>query len=94
LFSAVTSAFIIDVQKKLEPDFQEMSYQFLKIIASASLGNISTGNDAAFPQWNGPDSTIVHVQVILYSTLATALLAMFVAMLGKQWLSAQPLRSG
>jgi len=87
LFSAVTSAFIIDVQKKLEPDFQEMSYELLKIVASASLGNIPTDNDAAFPQWNGPDPTIVHVQAILYSTLATALLAAFVAMLGKQWLN-------
>ena len=87
LFSAVTSAFILDVQDKLEPDFQEMSYDLLKIIASASLGNIPTGADAAFPQWTGPDPTIVHVQATLYSSLAASLLSAFLAMLGKQWLT-------
>jgi len=64
-----------------------MSYQLLKIVTSASLGNIPTGDDAAFPQWNGPDSTIFHVQAILYSSLAASLLAAFVAMLGKQGLN-------
>ena len=64
-----------------------MSYDVLKIIASASLGNAPTGADAAFPQWAGPDPTIVHVQVILYSSLATSILAAFIAMLGKQWLN-------
>jgi len=33
-----------------------------------------------------PDPTVVHVQAILYSSLAASLLAAFVAMLGKQWL--------
>jgi hypothetical protein len=52
-----------------------------------ALGNVPTGADAAFPQWNGPDPTIVHVQAILYSSLAASLLAAFIAMLGKQWLN-------
>ena len=64
-----------------------MGYDLLKIIASASLGNIPTGADAAFPQWTGPDPTIVHVQAILYSSLAASLLSAFLAMLGKQWLT-------
>jgi len=64
-----------------------MSYDLLKIVASASLGNIPTGADAAFPQWTGPDPTIVHVQAILYSSLAASLLSAFLAMLGKQWLT-------
>jgi hypothetical protein len=46
-----------------------------------------TGDDAAFPQWNGPDSTIVHVQAILYSSLSASLLAALIAILGKQWLN-------
>ena len=87
MFSAVTSAFIINVQSKLEPDFEEMNHALLKIVASAALGNIPTGADAAFPEWNGPDSTVVHVQAILYSSLSASLLAAFVAMLGKQWLN-------
>ena len=87
LFSAVTSAFIIDVQSKLEPDFEEMNHALLKIVASAALGKIPTGADAMFPQWNGPDGTIVHVQSVLYSSLLASLLAAFTAILGKQWLN-------
>src|ERR1700753_382225 len=37
--------------------------------------------------WTGPDSTIVHVQAVLFSSLAISLLAAFIAMLSKQWLS-------
>lgn len=64
-----------------------MSYELLKIIASASLGALPTGPEAAFPQWTGPDAAIVHVQAILYSSLAASLLAAFIAMLGRQWLN-------
>jgi len=61
-----------------------MSYELLKIVANATLG-ISA--DPTFPKWDGPDPTVVHVQSILYSSLAASLLSAFVAMLGKQWLS-------
>ena len=64
-----------------------MSYTLLKIVASTTLGNTPTGADAAFPEWNGPDSTIVHVQAILYSSLSATLLAALIAILGKQWLN-------
>ena len=64
-----------------------MNHTLLKIIASAALGNVPTGLDATFPGWNGPDSTIIHVQSILYSSLSASLLAAFIAMLGKQWLN-------
>ena len=37
--------------------------------------------------WNGPNSTIVHVQAVLFSSLAISLLAAFIAILSKQWLS-------
>jgi len=84
LFSAVTSAFIIDVQTNLQPDFQELSYELLKIVANATLGITA---DPTFPKWDGPDPTVVHVQSILYSSLAASLLSAFVAMLGKQWLN-------
>ena len=64
-----------------------MNFALLKIVASAALGTIPTGADAAFPQWDGPDSTIVHVQAVLYSSLAISLLAALIAMLGQQWLN-------
>jgi len=83
-FSVVASIFIVKVQSELAPDFQQMSYDLLKIIANSSLGNTQT---ATFPQWNGPNPTVVHVQTILYSSLSASLLATFLAMLGKQWLN-------
>jgi hypothetical protein len=64
-----------------------MSYTVLTIIANATLGNTPTGPIAAFPQWTGPDPTLCHIQANLFSSLATSLLAAFVAMLGKQWLN-------
>ena len=87
MFSAVTSAFIIDVQNDLKPDFEEMNHTLLKIVAGAALGNTPTGADAALPEWKGPDSTVVHVLAVLYSSLAASLLAAFFAMLGKLWLN-------
>lgn len=64
-----------------------MNNILLKIVASTALGNILTGPDAAYPQWNGPDPAIIHVQAILYSNLSASLLAAFTVMLGKQWLN-------
>ena len=66
-----------------------MSYGLLRIVASASIGNVPTDADtnAAFASWDGPDPIAVRVQAILYSSLAASLLAAFVAMLGKQWLN-------
>jgi len=87
LLSAVTSAFIIDIQRKLEPDYQEMNYRLLAIVANVSLGNTPTGVDAAFAPWNGPDPTIIRVQAFLYASLAASLLVVLVAMLGNQWLN-------
>ena len=45
----------------------------------------SSGDDAAFLQCNGPDTSTVHVLAILYLGLAVSILAAFVIMLGKQW---------
>ena len=39
------------------------------------------------PQWAGPPPTMVHVQAILFASLAVSLLSAFLAMLGKQWLN-------
>jgi hypothetical protein len=75
LFSAVTSAFIVDVQSDIQPDYQQMSYEVLRIIATTSLGGTpsDTYTDAAPAPWGGPDSTVVHIQAILYSSLAASL---------------------
>ena len=87
MFSAVASAFIIDVESQLQPDFTQSSYTMLTIIANISLGHPPADLNSVLPQWNGPDPTIVHVEAILYASLAASLLAAFIAMLGKQWLN-------
>ena len=64
-----------------------MNHALLKIVASVALGNIPTGADANFPEWKGPDHTMVHVQALFYSSLSVTFLAAIVAILGKQWLN-------
>ena len=87
MFSAVASAFILNVESSLQPDYTQFSYTVLAIIANVSLGHPPPDPSTAFPQWTGPDPAIVHVQAILYSSLAASLLAALIAMLGKQWLN-------
>ena len=64
-----------------------MGYTVLEIIANSSLGRISASDAPDFPRWDGPDPATAHVLAILYSSLASSLLAAFIAMLGKQWLN-------
>ncbi|KAF9782345.1 hypothetical protein BJ322DRAFT_215262 [Thelephora terrestris] len=87
LFSAVASAFIVSVETSLQPDYTQLSYTVLTLMANISLGHTPPDPSAAFPQWTGPDPAIVHVEAILYSSLAASLLAALFAMLGKQWLN-------
>ena len=59
MFSAVTPAFIDDVQGELEPNFQEMSQTLLEFTVDAALWGVTTSGGAVLPQWNGPDPTTV-----------------------------------
>ena len=87
LFSAVTSAFIIDVQSQLRPDPNDETAALLRVLIY-KIDNTTFGNDApTLPQWTGPPHAIVQVQTILFASLAASLLAAFLAMLGKQWLN-------
>ena len=87
LFSAVTSAFIIDIQSELKPDYQQMNNALLEMLLNATTGALPADPAASVPRWSGPYPVIVQVQCILYATLFATLLAAFLAMLGKQWLS-------
>ena len=87
LFSAVSSAFVVDVQSKLEPDPNETTAAYMRIL-------IHTMNNSLFPDaepssvaWTGPPPGIVTVQSLLYASLTTSLFAAFLAMLGKQWVN-------
>ena len=87
LFSAVTSAFIIDVQSQLQPDTGEETAALLRVLIY-KIDNTTFGDDPpTLPQWTGPPHTIIQVQAILYASLAASLLSAFLAMLGKQWLN-------
>jgi len=83
----VTSAFIIDVQSDLKPDYEEMNNRLLEMLLNATTGTLPAGSVTSVPRWPGPDPVIVQVQCILYATLSATLLASFLAMLGKQWLN-------
>ncbi|KAF9783430.1 hypothetical protein BJ322DRAFT_1070796 [Thelephora terrestris] len=87
LFSAVTSAFITQVQPQLQSDPNEETAALLRVLIH-KIDNTTFGGDApALPQWAGPPQAIIHVQCLLYASLFASLLAAFIAMLGKQWLS-------
>ena len=83
----MTSAFIIDVQSDLGPDYEEMNNTLLEMLLNATTGNLPADSAVHVPRWPGPDPVIVQAQCILYTTLCTTLLASFLAMLGKQWLN-------
>lgn len=83
----MTSAFIIQVHSQLQPDPNEETAALLRVLIH-KMDNTTFGDDVpTIPQWSGPPPTIVQVQVMLYASLATSLLAAFLATLGKQWLN-------
>ena len=87
MFSAVTSAFILDVQSQLQPDTGKEIAGLLRVLIY-KIDNSTFENDPPIPpQLTGPSNTIVQVQAILFASLAVSLLSAFLAMLGKQWLN-------
>jgi len=88
LFSAVCSAFVIDVRGKLEPNPSDTSTAYLEaILKTLQTPGTTNGDSTAIPTWTGPSPTDVTVSVLLHTSLSATLLAAFLAMLGKQWLN-------
>ena len=87
LFSAVSSAFIVDVQSKLEPDPNEMTAAYMRSLIPAVNASIFPDADPSSITWTGPPAEIIAIQALLYASLATSLFAAFLAMLGKQWVN-------
>ena len=83
----MASAFIIDIQSELSPDYEQANNILLEMLLNATTGTLPANYMASIPRWTGPDPVIVQVECILYATLCATLLAAFLAMLGKQWLS-------
>ena len=87
MFSAVTSAFIIQFDSQLQPDSNDETAALLRVLIY-KIDNTTFGNDPpTLPRWTGPPRMIVQVQAILFASLAISLLSAFLAMLGKQWLN-------
>ena len=86
MFSAVTSAFIIQVQSQLQLDPNEETAALLRVLIH-KIDTTTFDKPPLIPQWHGPPQGIVNVQCLLYASLATSLLSAFLAMLGKQWLN-------
>ena len=87
MFSAVTSAFIIEVNSQLQPDSGDETAALLRVLIY-EINNTAFGdNIPTLPQWTGPPPTMVNVQAILFASLSISLISAFLAMLGKQWLN-------
>ena len=87
LFSAVAATFITQVDSQLQPDPNDETHALLRILIH-KIDNTTFGNEVpALPNWTGPPRSVVHVQAILFASLAVSLFSAFLAMLGKQWLN-------
>jgi hypothetical protein len=88
LFSAVSSAFVIDVHSGLQPDPNEQTAALLRAILLTLNQSAIPGETATVPPaQENPPAEIVTVTALMYASLVISLLAAFVAMLGKQWLN-------
>ncbi|KAJ7273890.1 hypothetical protein C8J57DRAFT_1062889, partial [Mycena rebaudengoi] len=84
LFSAVSSAFIIQIQPELQQDPNEVTQQLLRILIHNANQSLFSGIDLVEPN-SGATTTVVIVQSLLYASLFSTLAALL-AVLGKQWL--------
>ena len=95
MFSAVSSAFIIDVHSNLQPDPNEQSAALLQAILLALNQPAIPGETPTVPPiQEDPASEIVTATCLMYASLLISLLAAFIAMLGKQWLNRYLRHSG
>ncbi|KAF7334585.1 hypothetical protein MVEN_02288400 [Mycena venus] len=81
LFSAVSSAFIIQVQPDLQPN-QGMMPELLGILVQ----NMNATTAPVFAPQTGPPVITIVAQSLLYFSLFATLLTALLAVLGKQWL--------
>ena len=86
LFSAVASAFIIEVNSEFKPDPNEETAALLRVLIY-KVDNTTFNGIPTIPQWTGPTRATVQVQAVLFTSLVVSLFSAFLAMLGKQWLN-------
>ena len=87
-FSAISSAFVIGVCLKLQPDHNERSAALLRaILFTPNQSVIPSETSVVPPEQGDPPNEIVAAIGLLYASLLISLLVAFVAMFGKQWLN-------
>ncbi|KAJ6599882.1 hypothetical protein DFH09DRAFT_901781 [Mycena vulgaris] len=86
LFSAVSSAFIIQIQPELQPDPNYMNQALMRLLIHTVNSSVFSGPDVIIPVSPAPSTLVVVAQSLLYASLSCTLLAALLAVLGKQWL--------
>ncbi|KAJ6599857.1 hypothetical protein DFH09DRAFT_901854, partial [Mycena vulgaris] len=81
LFSAVSSAFIIQIQ----PDPNDMNQTLMRLLIHTVNNSIFSGSDIIIAPSPPPTTLVVVAQGLLYASLSCTLLAALLAVLGKQW---------
>ncbi|KIJ51943.1 hypothetical protein M422DRAFT_243515 [Sphaerobolus stellatus SS14] len=87
LFSAISSAFIIDMNSDLQPDPLDTTNALLVLVIDA-LNNQMTPTQPIMSSPDFiPDHCIVASQFLAYLSLSLSILVAFLCVLGKQWLA-------
>jgi hypothetical protein len=88
LLSVISSAFVIDVHSKLQPDPNEQSTALLRaILLTLNQSAIPNEAPAVTPTQEDLPSEIITATGFMYMSLLISLFVVFTAMLGKQWLN-------
>ncbi|KAJ7814588.1 hypothetical protein B0H14DRAFT_2217057, partial [Mycena olivaceomarginata] len=84
LYSAVLTAFIIDVYQNLNVDYTQDSTTVLRQISAQLEGQTPVGN--ALPPSASPSPTVIIVIVLWFISLVLSLLSALFSIFVKQWL--------
>ncbi|KIJ63833.1 hypothetical protein HYDPIDRAFT_91617, partial [Hydnomerulius pinastri MD-312] len=85
LFSAVSTTFIVAMEPNLSPDPNETTNALLMLLIHTIDNNTFSNQTLTLPGWDGPGSTVIWIQSLIYASLSASLLAALGAVLGKRW---------
>ncbi|KAG8937980.1 hypothetical protein FRC03_007715, partial [Tulasnella sp. 419] len=86
LFSAINTAFIIESQKRLEPDPLQTTNNLLLLLVKHRNDSLELSSDDLNPPWK-VESSALRLNAIFFASLSSSLIASFGAILGKEMLS-------